>query len=123
MFKQLVASLLVDMMDNLELHENTTADFKDTLDEIRDAKPDLVLLEEMSPFCENSLTIRLLDSLPNLPLIVISEDSNVMRIFQSETRILSSSGDLIETLNIMLDQRSKPEKESVFYEQIRRPNL
>lgn len=111
------------MMDNLELHENTTADFKDLLDEIRNAKPDLVLLEEISPFTENSLTIRLLDSLPNLPLIVISEDSNLIRIFHSETRTLSSSRDLIETLNIMLDQRSKPDKESVFYEQIRRPNL
>ena len=33
LFKQLVASLLVDMMDNLDLHENTTADFKIMLDE------------------------------------------------------------------------------------------
>lgn len=111
------------MMGNLDLHENTTTDFKDTLGEIRDAKPDLVLLEEMSPFSQNSLTIRLLNSLPNLPLIVISEDSNLIRIFHSETRMLSSSRDLIETLNSMLDQKSKPDKESNFYEQIRRPNL
>lgn len=122
LFKQLVASLLVDMMDNLDLQENTTTDFKAMLDEIRGAKPNMVLLEEVSPFSENSLTIRLLDSLPGLPLIVISEDSNLIRIVRSETRILGSSRDLIETLNLIHDQHFKPDKENDVYEKKHHPD-
>lgn len=122
LFRQLVASLLVDMIDNLDLHANTTIDFKVMLDEIRNANPNMVLLEETSPFSENSLTIRLLDSLPGLPLIVISEDSNLIRIIHSETRILGSSRDLIETMNLVHDQHLRPDKENDIYEKTRPPD-
>jgi hypothetical protein len=97
-----VASLLVDMTDNLDLLENKTVDFDGLLKEIREANPDMILLEEVSPFTQNSLLIRILVNIPDLPVIVISEDSNIMHIVRCDTRLLSSSRDLIDTINLML---------------------
>jgi len=101
LFKQLVASLLVDLNDQLELRENKAVDFGGLLDEIKDAKPDMILLEESSPFSENSLLTYLLINIPAMPVIVISEDSNLMHIVRRETKLLSSSSDLIETIDLM----------------------
>ncbi|MDL1909163.1 hypothetical protein FBQ81_00505 [Chloroflexi bacterium CFX6] len=101
LFQQLVASLLTDMADDLDLYENKTFDFDSLLDEIREAKPDMILLEEEAPFLENSLMIHLLTNVPNLPVIVISEDSNQMHVIRCRTRLLSSSRDLIEVINLI----------------------
>ncbi len=89
------------MADDLDLYENKTFDFDSLLDEIREAKPDMILLEEEAPFLENSLMIHLLTNVPNLPVIVISEDSNQMHVIRCRTRLLSSSRDLIEVINLI----------------------
>ncbi len=107
------------MMDNLDVQENQTTDFESLLDEIQTVKPHLILLEEASPFSENSILSRLLVKAPDLPLIVISEDSNEMHVVRWNTRLLSSSRDLIETLNVTLDQQFNPTKENAAYEKTR----
>ncbi|NWG34674.1 MAG: hypothetical protein HXY42_09545 [Chloroflexi bacterium] len=119
MFKQLVASLLVDMMDNLDVQENQTTDFEGLLDEIQAVDPHLILLEEAFPFSENSILSRLLMNLPDLPLIVISEDSNLMHVVRCNTRLLSSSRDLIETITVTLDHHFNSTKENAVYEKTR----
>jgi len=101
LFKQLVASLLVDLTDEFELCENNAVDPVELLDEIKDARPDMILLEELSPFSEDSMLTHLLINIPNVPVIVISEDSNFMHIVRRETRQLTSSNDLIETLHLV----------------------
>ena len=102
LFKQLVASLLVDLADDLNLHVNKTEEFDGLMDEIKEIRPDMILLEDASPFSEDSLTIRLLVNIPDLPVIVISEDSNLLHIVRRDTRLLSSSKDLIETINLVM---------------------
>lgn len=114
LFKQLVASLLIDMLDDLELHENQTIEFNGLLEEIHAVNPNLILLEDASPFSENSLMSRLLVSLPGLPLIVISEDSNLMHVIRCNTRLLGSSNDLIETITFTLDHHSNPTQENAY---------
>ena len=98
LFIQLVASMLIDLIDDLELYESNTVDFSNLLEEVARAEPDIILLEESPPFSENSLLIRLLANIPDLPVIVISEDSNLMHIVRRETRLLSSSHDLVKTI-------------------------
>jgi len=44
---------------------------------------------------------RLLISRPGLPVIVISENSNVMHVVRRETRQLNSSRDLLATINLI----------------------
>ncbi|MEW6287349.1 MAG: hypothetical protein AB1509_14090 [Chloroflexota bacterium] len=113
LFKQLVASLLVDMMDDLDLYENKSVELDALLEEIKSVHPDLIVLEEMSPFSEDSLMSRLLVNLPDLPVIVISEDSNLMHLIRCHTRMLGSSKDLIETINLTFNHHSNPNKENV----------
>lgn len=113
LFKQLVASLLVDMMDNLDLYENKAVEFDALLEEIKFASPHLLLLEEASPFSENSLTTRFLASLPALPVVVISEDSNLIYVVRCNARLLSSSRDLIEAIHLTFDHHFNPNKENV----------
>jgi hypothetical protein len=119
LFKQLVASLLVDMLDDFDLHENQAVDFEGLLDEIQRVDPHLILLEEMFPFSENSLLSRLLVNVPGLPLIVISEDSNLMHVVRCNTRLLSSSQDLIETITATIDHHFNSTKENAVYEKTR----
>lgn len=101
LFKQLVASLLRDATDELELYENKSVEFGEMLSEIKESKPDMIILEESEPFTENSLLTRILIRFPEVPLIVISEDSNLIHIVRCQARLLSSSNDLIETINLM----------------------
>lgn len=101
LFKQLVASLLRDATDDLELYENKSVEFGEMLSEIKESKPDMIILEESEPFTENSLLTRILIQIPEVPLIVISEDSNLIHIVRCQARLLSSSNDLIETINLM----------------------
>lgn len=101
LFKQLVASLLRDATDDLELYENKSVEFGEMLSEIKESKPDMIILEESEPFTENSLLTRILIQIPEVPMIVISEDSNLIHIVRCQARLLSSSNDLIETINLM----------------------
>ncbi len=99
LFKQLVASLLSDLAINLKLAESRSTGFEDLLNEISVAEPNLILLEEASPFSGDSYLIQLLINVPNIPVIVISEASNEMHILRRESVILSSSSDLIKTID------------------------
>ena len=99
LFKQLVASLLSDLATNLKLEESRSTGFEDLLNEISVAEPNLILLEEASPFSGDSYLIQLLINVPNIPVIVISEASNEMHILRRESVILSSSSDLIKTID------------------------
>jgi len=99
LFKQLVAGLLRDLANNLKLYESQSDDFDDLLNEVSMIKPDMILLDAVSPFSRDSLLIPLLISQPNVPVIVISQDSNEMHIVRRESMLLTSSSDLIKIIN------------------------
>jgi len=100
LFRQLVASLLQDLT-NVTLHESRAADFTGFLNEVSDIQPDLILLDDSSPFSEDSLLTRLLINEPALPVIVISENSNVMHIVRRERVMLHSSDDLVRAIDLV----------------------
>ena len=99
LFRQLVANLLQDLASDLTLHESCVADFTGFMEEVSTIQPDMILLEDSSPFSEDSHLARLLINKPELPVIVISEDSNVMYVLRCETSLLSTSHDLIDAIN------------------------
>ena len=100
LLKHAVSSLLGDMT-NLNLFESKADNVDDLLKEISKIDPDMILLEELSPFSEESVLVRLLVIKPGLPVIVISEEANLMHIVRRETVQLSSSIQLIEAINLM----------------------
>lgn len=108
LFKQLVASLLSDLASNLKLNESRSTGLEGLLNEISEAEPNLILLDEASPFSGDSYLIQLLINVPNIPVIVISEVSNEMHILHRESVILSSSSDLIKTIDQIQIQPETP---------------
>jgi len=101
LFKNLVANLLNGLIDDLDLRESQANDFEELLAEISDADPSLILLDESSPFSGDSLLGRILAFKPELPVIVISENSNLMHIVRKETKVIDSSSDLVDVVNLM----------------------
>ena len=101
LFKQAVSSLLDDMTNSLELFESNASNVDDLFKEISEIDPDMILLEESSPFSDESLLVRLLITKPDLPVIVISEEINYMHVVRRKTVQLSSSIELIEAINLI----------------------
>jgi DNA-binding NtrC family response regulator len=101
LFKNLMANLLSDLIDDLDLQESHADDMEGLLNEISETEPAFILLDDSSPFSGESPLVRILIHRPNLPVIVISEDSNLMHIVHRETRIINSSNDLVKAVNLI----------------------
>jgi len=101
LFKQLVAGLLNDLAKDFKMLESRALDFNDFLNEVARERPDVILLEDHSPYANNAHFMQLLISKPNLPVIVIGEDSNVLHIVRRESLPVSSSDDLIKAINLL----------------------
>lgn len=71
------------------------------MEEILEIEPQVILLEESSLFAEDTVLMRLLLGRPGLPVIVIGEDSNLMHIVHLESKLLSSSRDLIRAIDLI----------------------
>jgi len=104
LFRQLVASLLDDMSTNLILHEYQAPDLTSLLHEVTRIQPDMIILEDSIPFAGSSMLHHLLVAKPNLPIIVVSGESNEMHIVRKETTLLISSNDLINAINLVSQQ-------------------
>lgn len=98
LFRQLVASLLIDLTVNLDLYESDAASTDQLLEEVAKFQPHIILLEESPPFSEDPFLVRLLIAQPGVPVIVIGEESNYMYILRLETNLLSSSDELIKAI-------------------------
>ena len=101
LFKEVVATLLMDSTNNLFLYESQAVDFEGMLAEVLKVEPDVILLDESSPFTVDSFLMQLLITNPGLPVIVISEDDNLMHVVHRETIEINSSMDLINTINLI----------------------
>jgi len=97
-----VAHLLEDMEHNLKLHDYRISSFTGLLSEVARVKPDFILLEDDTPFTTSSLSTQLLTADCNLPVIVISGESNVVHILHKESILLNSSFDLINAIDHVL---------------------
>lgn len=93
-----MASLLIDLTVNLDLYESDADAPGDLLEKVAEVEPHIILLEGSSPFFEDSLLMRLLIAKPGVPVIVIGEESNFMYVVHLETRLLSSSDELIKAI-------------------------
>jgi len=101
LFKTLVAGLLDGKIDDMDIQESQANDFDGLLAEISEADPTLILLDDSFPFSKDSFLVRILLHRPDLPVVVISEDSNLMHIVRKETKVIDSSNDLINVVNLI----------------------
>jgi DNA-binding NtrC family response regulator len=101
LFKNLVATLLNDLIKDLDLHESQSEDLEGLLNEISKTDPTLILLDESSSFSDEFPLVSILMHKPGLPVIVISENSNFMHIVRRETQVINSSSDLVKAVNLV----------------------
>jgi hypothetical protein len=100
LFKNLVANLLIDLIADLDLYESQAEDLEGLLNEISKIDPTLIILDDSSSFSGESSIMSILMHQPNLPVIVIGMDSNLMHILRKETKIINSSNDLVKAVNL-----------------------
>ena len=98
---QLISNLLIDTANDMEffLGEANTLEALQT--EISEVQPHMVLLEESSQFSGESFLVHLLLANPNLPVVVICQDVNLIHVVHRETRHVTSPLDLIQTINLI----------------------
>jgi len=101
LFKTLIANLLNGRIDDMDVQESQADDFDGLLAEITEADPTLILLDDSFPFSKDSFLIRILLHKPELPVVVISEDSNLMHLVRKETKTINSSNDLVNVVNLI----------------------
>ena len=77
-------------------NENPTADL---IQEIGKVKPDIVLINLSDEYCELDLPCQLIKSHPNLNVITISSESNLVEIYSKREILIKGSADLLSIID------------------------
>ncbi len=95
-----MSSLLLSMTTDIALFESTTHDLDCFLQEVSHTEPDLILLEESSPFSAEAQLVHVLIAKPDIPVIVISQENNWIHVVRRESVRLRSANDLIDAMKL-----------------------
>jgi hypothetical protein len=98
LFKQVLSNLLVEMNSRFEVFESNSEIVDDLLIEISKLQPDTVLLEETSPLSGNSCLFHLVKEMRGRPIIVVSQEYNLMHIVNWRTVPVETVNDLIKSI-------------------------
>lgn len=82
---------------------SSAKDFQNLVLDISELDPDYILFEESAPLVLKNMLVDLLTIYPSLRVIVISENSNWLHIYQKKNMLLTSPEDLLTMLS--LDQK------------------
>ena len=94
LLKRAFASLLT-LGSNVEIIVSEAKDIQELEEDICKTKPDAVLFSESIPFSRNDSLFHLLMLRPMPRLIIVSEETNWLRIFNTEERLMTDMGDLL----------------------------
>jgi len=99
LFKQIILSLISEMKGNIQIFESDARDVDDLLDEISKLKPDSLMIEEASPLSAASCLVHLLKVLDGRPIIVISQEHNLLHVVHWQTVQVERANDLLEFIS------------------------
>jgi hypothetical protein len=91
--------LLIEMTHKIDTFESTANDVDDLLQEVSILGPDMVLMEEGSPFAAASCLGHMLMAMPGCPVIVVSQEHNLLHVVHWQTVQVETARDLIEFIN------------------------
>jgi hypothetical protein len=101
LFRQIMLSLLSEMQGNIQLFESNADAVEDLLVEVSKLRPDAIMLEEASPLSSASCLVHLLKVLPGRPIIVVSQEQNLLHVIRGRTVQVEQADDLIEFVRSM----------------------
>jgi DNA-binding NarL/FixJ family response regulator len=99
----LLSHALTSILHGPETRQFTTVtsaarDFQALVSDISELDPDYVLLEESTFMASTNALIDLLKTYPGMRVMIISEDSNLLHIYQNRNVLLTQPEDLLKEL-------------------------
>jgi chemotaxis response regulator CheB len=98
LLKRAVVSLVISGCE-LDVVVSEAADFHELTGDVAKLQPDIVLLGESMPWAAKESLSNLLMTCTRLKVIVASEDSNWLHVFNKEDKLLTGLNDLISVIN------------------------
>jgi hypothetical protein len=83
----------------MEIFESSAANIDDLLREVSNLRPDTVLVEETSPLSVASSLVHLMKAMPGHPVVVLSQEQNLMHVVQWQTVHVEKANDLVELID------------------------
>lgn len=80
----------------METLDSTANDIDGLLNEILKYQPDTILLDESSPLSTIPCLVHLLKELPGRPIVVVSQEENLLHVIRWRTVQVEQANDLIE---------------------------
>jgi DNA-binding NarL/FixJ family response regulator len=99
LLKRAFVSVLQDTTAELLVCFSQAGDVWSLIAEISKINPDIVLFGESMPLSANESLSQIVSVYPALRLIVVSEQSNWLHIFQREDKLLTSLPDFLEFIH------------------------
>jgi DNA-binding NarL/FixJ family response regulator len=85
--------------NEFEVVVSEAKDLSELADDIFKIGPDIVFLSESMPLAKKETLIQLIVIHPGIKVVLVSEDSNWLHIFNKEDRLLTSLDDLLPIIN------------------------
>jgi chemotaxis response regulator CheB len=96
LMNQALTSALLSSIPDHRVITSKANDLEELITEISELKPDVVLLGEATPLAAKDTLAHLLMCLPELRVIVVSEDTNWLHVFHKKDLLLKRQSDLLE---------------------------
>ena len=95
---------LTDLLQNsnceLKIITSGANDVHSLIAETSKVKPDIVILGESTPLARMDVLGNLLMSYPQMRVVIVSEESNWLHIFDKQDKLMTGNADLLDALCI-----------------------
>lgn len=98
MLNRALTELLASAGCEVKLISSAAKDVHSLIAETSEVKPDVVILGESTPLARMDVLGNLLMSYPQMRVVVVSEDTNWLHIFEKKDKLMTQHADLLEVL-------------------------
>jgi hypothetical protein len=98
MINRALTDLLQSSNCELKIITSGANDIHSLIAETSRVKPDIVILGESSPLARLDVLGNLLMSYPKMRVVVVSEESNWLHIFDKKDKLMAQNSDLLDAL-------------------------
>lgn len=98
MLNRALANLMHSSNCDFKIISSSAKDVKSLITETAKFKPDIVILGESTPLARMEVLGNLLMSYPEMRVVVVSEESNWLHVFDKRDKLMTRQADLLDVL-------------------------